>query len=308
MSEIKLNLIDSQSVFTNTFHASIADYCVAALSSEPETISELEAALARFKKCPPSFSSFGSSCLNTEPYDAGIIIIDLAARIVAYESTYSAPDPEGHVQYHDGTSLTDCRIPYRLPDDWLFLNSVESYEALARERRKARANNPPIDARVILYGRPLLEFIATNVSAALTSPLPPVTPSPLLNILAPDPDPLSNSITAVHALWLTTKRADLRGQSPRDVILARTDLIDCDLESRALQWSFLLEGPPGLSRDSFAYRYAGFGTHEWVIYYDLVRHLLWRAAELCSAKTPFGVRRRFTTCKATPRYEQATRS
>jgi len=39
------------------------------------------------------------------------------------------------------------------------------------------------------------------------------------------------------------------------------------------------EGPPCLPQDSFAYRFAGFGTHEWVIYYDLVRHLLWSALE-----------------------------
>jgi hypothetical protein len=39
------------------------------------------------------------------------------------------------------------------------------------------------------------------------------------------------------------------------------------------------EGPPCLSKDSHAYRFAGFGTHEWVIYYDLVRHLLWSALD-----------------------------
>ncbi len=32
--------------------------------------------------------------------------------------------------------------------------------------------------------------------------------------------------------------------------------------------------PVPLLLDSHAYRFAGFGTHEWVIYYDLVRHLL----------------------------------
>jgi hypothetical protein len=60
-------------------------------------------------------------------------------------------------------------------------------------------------------------------------------------------------------------------------MLDKQDLIDFDLESRSLQWSFLDEGPSCLSPNSFAYRFAGFGTHEWVIYYDLVRHLLWSA-------------------------------
>ena len=282
MSEIKLNLIDSQSIFTDTMHASIADRCVAALSAEPETISELEAALVRFEKCPPNFSlppyRSAPTDIDTEPYDAGIFLVDLAARIVAYESTYSHPDPDGYVEYHDGTCQTELQIPYRVPDDWLFLDSVESYEALCAERRQARGSNPPLDTRSILYGRPLLEFITANVSDALKSPLNPICSS-----LRPDPDPLSDSITSIHASWLLTERADLRAQSPRDVMLAKKDLIDFDLESRALQWSVLLEGPPGLSRDSFAYRYAGFGTHEWVIYYDLVRYLLWSAAKLCSS-------------------------
>ena len=71
-----------------------------------------------------------------------------------------------------------------------------------------------------------------------------------------------------------TPRDDLRGQSPREVMLAKQDLINFDLESRSLQWSLLLEGPPCLDRNSFAYRFAGFGIHEWVIYYDLIRFLI----------------------------------
>jgi hypothetical protein len=63
-------------------------------------------------------------------------------------------------------------------------------------------------------------------------------------------------------------------RSPRDVILEKRDFILCDLESRASQWSRLDEAPPPLARDSFAYRFAGFGNHEYVIYYDLLRHLL----------------------------------
>jgi hypothetical protein len=71
-----------------------------------------------------------------------------------------------------------------------------------------------------------------------------------------------------------TPREDLGGFSPRNVMLSKQDFIDFDLHTRALQWSFQGEGPPCLAQDSHAYRFAGFGTHEWVIYYDLVRDLL----------------------------------
>ena len=63
-------------------------------------------------------------------------------------------------------------------------------------------------------------------------------------------------------------------------MLARQDFIDFDLHTRELQWSFQGEGPPCLAKDSHAYKFAGFGTHEWVIYYDLVRHLLSSALEI----------------------------
>ena len=95
-------------------------------------------------------------------------------------------------------------------------------------------------------------------------------------------EPETNPVSRIHARWLMTPREDLRGQTPREVLFAKRDLIDFDLSSRELQWSFLDEGPPCLSVDSFAYRFAGFATHEWVIYYDLVRHLIWSALVLVS--------------------------
>jgi hypothetical protein len=68
-------------------------------------------------------------------------------------------------------------------------------------------------------------------------------------------------------------------------MLAKQNFIDSDLQSRSFQWDFQLEGPPGLSRDSFAYRFAGFGTHEWIVYYELVRFLLESSAALSAADT-----------------------
>ena len=57
-------------------------------------------------------------------------------------------------------------------------------------------------------------------------------------------------------------------------MLERIDFLDFDLQSRELQWSFLGEPAPCLAQDSVAYRFAGFGSHEVVVYYDLLRFLL----------------------------------
>lgn len=278
MSELKLNLVDAKGVISGTIHGSVAERCLAALSAEPETISELEAALARYMKPregEPPFSWFRhSSELDEEPYDSGIVIIDLASRVVAAESSYFQPEMQGAVDYHDGTAATDTSIHYCLPGDWLFVNSLEAYRWSAPRHRERRRSSPPIDARAVLYGPPLLEYIANSEIERREKTL---TPDKKDEEAA---EQLVREIVRTHANWLMMPREDLRGRSPRTVLLEKRHQIDCDMDSRALQWSFLGEGPPCLARDSFAYRYAGFGTHEWVVYYDLVRHLLQKATEL----------------------------
>ena len=288
MSEVKLNLIDSQTILSGTIHGSIVDSCIAALSAEPETISELATALGRFIKPLDDSSPFRffheHLQVDERPYDAGIVIIDLAARIVAAESSYSQPQPEGEVHYHNGQHGTDVSIPYRIPPDWLLVNSIDAHR-WSRERH-VQERQPFFDARSILYGRPLLEFIFASITPELRALHKSLEAQNKGRHFAdndgrtrwdPDTDPyrpLDAEITRIHANWLTTPRADLQDRSPRDVLLEKQDLIDFDLHSRSIQWTFLNEGPPCLRHDSFAYRFAGFGTHEWVVYYDLVRDLL----------------------------------
>lgn len=271
MSEVKLNLVDAANTLVGTVHGSVADRCIAALSAEPETLSELASALSRYQRPQDELSPFAtfqsSSELDPNPWDAGLVVIDLAARIVLSDSTYSKPGPEGEVDYHDGAQATECSILYRLPEDWLFVNSIEAYRWSRDRRREVRQTTLPLDTRAVLYGHPLLDFIVAS-SVDLNEADENCNGTSEL---------LANQISAIHARWLMTPRADLRGQCPRDVILEKRDLIDFDLHTRSLQWTFLREGPPCLPRDSFAFRFAGFGTHEWVVYYDLVRHLLWTA-------------------------------
>ncbi|MDX6611452.1 MAG: hypothetical protein QOD75_638 [Blastocatellia bacterium] len=270
MSELKLNLIDAQTILCGEIHGSVVDAAVAALSAEPETIPELAAALARYIKPVDDTGPFqwfrSATEIDAERYDAGIVIIDLAGRIVAVESSYSQPQHEGVIDYHDGTQATDVEVMYRLPDDWLFVNSVEAYLWSHDRRRKERIGSAPLDVRAVLYGAPLLEFLV-NESAKIEVPEDEAT-------AGIDNDNISSALAGIHEQWLFTPREDLRGQSPRELLLAKQDFIDFDLHTRSLQWSLQGEGPPCLGPDAFAYRFAGFGTHEWVIYYDLIRHLL----------------------------------
>jgi hypothetical protein len=182
---------------------------------------------------------------------------------VAYESTYSHPGKQGCVQYHDGHCCTDIDIHYLLSDDWNVGVDMLCWQAEARERRAQRAAQPPLDARAVLYGRPLLEHIARGCYAACIE-----------SHDAPSEDQQYDCIKQVHADWLLTPREDLRGQTPREVMYAKKEFIERDMNSRCDQWSHLDECPPILDRGSNAYRYAGFGTHEMIQYYYLARELL----------------------------------
>jgi hypothetical protein len=288
MSEIKLVLRDATRDVSGTLHGLTADRTVAALSAEPETLEELAAAIERFEA--------GGSCLlqqlrpglDDRSYDAGVVIIDLAARLIAFESTYSSPGRTGCVDYHDGTRATDVPLGYALPDDWAFQSHVINWESTADVRRRERAARPQFDAREILYGQPILEWIGRACWRVVLDPKRAEhAATDAIEIPLSDPSfgagPHVEDVRRMHIRWLMTPRDDLAGQTPRDVLLARRELIDSDLQHRANQWSRQQTCPPALDPNSHAFRFAGFGTHENVIYYDFVRKLIWSCVERAEA-------------------------
>ncbi len=306
MSEIKLNLVDTDTILAGTIHGSVGDACIAALTAEPETIAELEAVLARYIKPSEHSSQFASFATQREidpkPHDASLVIIDLAARVVAVESTYSNPGPEGEVRYHNGKHATDIPIRYMLDSEWLFVNSVESYRWSAQRRRSERAARLRIDTRAVFYGRPMLQFIVDFQNGLLEKgfALPPQTRE--------SAEVVADEIVKAHAAWLTTPRADFGGRAPREVMLEKRELIERDMEARCWQWSMQGEGPPCLPVDSYAYRYGGFGTHEWVVYYDLVRHLFGMATGSGSDRSRTGSASDLVSTLASDKYEPSHNS
>jgi hypothetical protein len=255
MSEIRLNVLGADGDISGTIHGSMADYIVAGLSADPETIEELEEAIGRFIRpgCDGRAFELFDSGIDERPWDAGIMFIDLPARMVATESTYSNPGPEGEVLYRDGRHK-ELWLPYLLSDEWIFPSSIDEYETTRRERRSERNATPPIDARSVLYGA-FGEFAVKQCLVARDSGM-------------------KDPIAEIHTKWLMTPRPDLAGHSPREWMLVKRDFIDADLWSRERQWSSLNEPPPCLKPESAAYRFAGFGTHSFVVYYDLLRTLL----------------------------------
>jgi hypothetical protein len=330
MSEVRLVVREAGRDWSGTIHASCADRAVAALSADPVTMEELEVATERFAKPIPKCRFFAnlSHGLCAEPHDAGLVVIDLVACLVVVDSTYSSAGPEGVVWYHDGRCCTKTGLRYHLADDWLFSSESNHWKYVAEERRRMRAAKPIRDARQVFYGRPMLEFVGREsfaafarhdeIVAAVRAQWAENARKRLADEanLAPDQvdasrltdeeispktwpgqerfaSPFYDTLKQIHEAWLLTPRDDLGGACPREVALDRHDHLMGDLQDRCDQWSLMNECPRGLTESSHAFRYGGFGTHELVRYYDLVRELLWscweQLAELAQSPT-FGHR------------------
>lgn len=247
----------------------------AALSADPETIEELDAALERFNARKGYFFEGFAEGLEDQPRPEGLAIFDLAARLVVWDSTYDMPELDGTIAYHNGKRETRMGVSYTLSDEWMLTDTASGWRELAEQRRQTRRLDPPLDARAVLYGEPLLRFIAEETFESFrTLPVPAEREGD-------DPafDHEYDLIRDIHGRWMLTPREDLRGRTPRDLMQAGRSHVDADLETRRLQWAHMRRCPPGLHPTSTAYRLGGFGTHEIVVYYDLVRELLWQCRQ-----------------------------
>ena len=260
MSYIRVNISDKDGTISGDVHGSMTQTLIAALSAEPETIDEYSAALDRYLKFETDFKLLDSFRRHEdlEPYDAGIIAIDLAGRTVGHDTTYTYPERSGEVkipnEFADDPD-EDIYIPYQLPEDWKFVRGIPEFEGARLRNRELRSKNLPFDARPMLYGRSLILYITRSIA------------------LADDPN-AEDLFTEIHARWLTQPQDALRGKTPREIQLDRHDFIGFDLHTRFLQYSLTKVCPKPLDIKSFAYNNAGFGTHEIVVYYDLFRFLL----------------------------------
>src|SRR4051812_5679456 len=157
MSEVRLVVREAERDWPGRIHGSCADRAVAALSADPVTMDELEIAVARFAKRSPKYRYFSNLSLGLcdEPYDAGLVVIDLVARLVVVDSSYSSPGSTGTIEYHDGRCCTQTSLRYHLADDWRFSHDGDHWRPAAESRRRESAARPILDARAVFYGRPM---------------------------------------------------------------------------------------------------------------------------------------------------------
>ena len=147
MSELVVTIRDANRSVCGHVHGRVVDKLVAALSADPETIEELQAAVMRF--VPPDDSSPIAHFRrgeDDEPYDAGVCIIDLAAQYVAYESSYSSLGRRGRsiTSITSARSRRGCRFTLRTTGSSitrLILGGPSPTSAVASGRR-SRGSTP----------------------------------------------------------------------------------------------------------------------------------------------------------------------
>ena len=252
---IVLNVVADDRAACGIVSRDLAIAVVAALGADPETIGELEQALGRAISTDEATDFFGGwPAIVREHLSPGTaaVGIDLPGRLLVQQDLPFELETTGHVYWREGGESTDIRLFYGLPDEWLLADHWRRWRRLAESRRRDRRLVPACDARRVLFH----EAIPYVVEQCRT---PQSKIDPLLDI---------------HANWLLTPQADLANRPPRDVLLARQDTIDRDLQYQEYHWARRGECPPGLERDAWAFRFAGFGTHEFVVYHGLMRHLI----------------------------------
>jgi hypothetical protein len=257
MGKIRINVIDARRSTNNVIECDIADCILAGLSNEPETIEELQVAAAAYIKLEKeeSFFELFLPGVNYESWAQGVIAIDLIARVVAIESSsFMFPVPEGEFFYHDGTKATKTCLPYRISEDWLSLQSIAEFDSRRAQSLEERKSQVHLDARSVLFDR-VSEFIVKECLAAREFKK-------------------KKPIQMIHAKWLLTPRTDLRGKTPREVLMEKRASIDADIWCREHYWSVMNKPAPCLNENSQAYQFSGFGTNFIVTYYSLVRHMI----------------------------------
>lgn len=274
MSEIKLVVRDELRDATLICHGSDAHRVVAALSADPVTFDELETALQRFMAVDThDFFRVANDSVDDEPRDSGLVVIDLAARFIVVRSSYFSASRSGQVFYHNGEACTAIPVDYSLANEWEITDDVSHWRQVVDARRSERRGIAKIDLRAVLYGRPLLEFLARECCEAIRH----VGENQLRGDSVVDRSigATYEALKDIHARWLMTPCASLENKIPRDVLLTHRERLAEDMQQRCVQWARTQECPCGLDVTSHAFQFGGFGTHELVKYFDLVRELLW---------------------------------
>lgn len=241
----------------------VAELLVAATAADPETWRDMREALGRWMPLEQAETFFDSWAWGElDRTDGSWLWLDLAGRRLECSEPEALFHGECAAVYHDQSGPTSILLSYCVPPYWTIDGS--------------QPGDLSADVREVLYGE-LVSFIVERSHEAIWGPdgllvARQIGERSLEDWLASRDG--RDAMRSVHVDWLDESRLDLVGFSPRQILGLYRAFIERDIRNQQHYWTMRLEQPPGVRRDSRAYRTAPFGSHETVLYHRLVRLLV----------------------------------
>ena len=269
-------VLDARNAVWARADRSTTSVLIAALSADPETLSEAADAARRFGAPADLFHRWRratrQALLAGPRPPTPFHWIDLAARRLAF-SCLPLPPWRGMVRYDRDADWS----PYRISREWSRTTDWEraAWESDAGARRR---RSWLIDHRRVLWGRACAEHLLRLAAKACRK-----TPSrdrcwdPCSATTRGRRERLAE---ALHADWLTSPRDDLHGRSPRLYALRLHEHVEGDLRDRRRQWLRQMRRPRPIPGGSAAYVSGCFSSVEHAHYFQWVRMLALLAIRL----------------------------
>ena len=144
MSMISLTVQDPKQSRYAVVDQDLAHAMIASLSADPQTISELQAALTRFIHPQIASELLSNWSLGTDSQNANepICVIDLAACMVVSSWEHELDEGVGATPYVSVQGPSERWYAYHISDDWLWTSDLRHWPTLSQQRREQRLRQP----------------------------------------------------------------------------------------------------------------------------------------------------------------------
>lgn len=260
---------------------------LATVSEDPASVDEMASLWPRYRTpvVPEFFDAVALQSADRDAAEAAVgrgerwLTIDLSnKRVCTGPEFFEVGRDQAFAMSSDEKQQQECLLSVHLPPWWELHEQVDA--ACWTAGRDAEPVIPSSN-REVLYGEPLLEFIAAEVLEVVAS-------HPRSAIDAGQPSRNTRGVPAkryeltkaVHRRWLMTPRDDLGGATPRSQLHGGREWIDRltrGQQMRCEDGGSIVAIPDDLQ----SYPTAPMGLEEIVIYFDLCRELIEAAWTHC---------------------------
>ncbi len=253
---------------------------LATASEDPCSVDEMAALWHRYRTpvVPEFFDAVALQLVDRKTAESAVaggdhwLTIDLTnKRVCTGPDFFRVGRDQAYTMSGDAPDQPRCPLSVHLPPWWEMHEQVDA--ACWTAGRETELALPSAN-REVLYGEPLLQFLAAELLAVVNS-------EPWLTSNAGQPAGDERDFNAdryrftkaVHRKWLMTPRDDLGGLTPRSQLHGGRDWIERVTRGQQIRCE---DGGPivAIPDDLQSYPAAPMGLEEIVIYFDLCRELI----------------------------------